>query len=100
MSRYLLSPAARADILEASRYGDATFGVAQTDLYFADLDRAMQLIAEFPTMARKRTGFRPPVRIHHHGSHYIVYTALKDHVRIVRVLSDQVDLGRHLRRIY
>jgi toxin ParE1/3/4 len=99
VSRYVVSPAALADLDEASRYGDAAFGAARTDRYFADLDRVVELIAEFPQLARERTEFDPPVRIHHPGRHYIIYAALADHVRIVRVLRDETDLGRHLRRV-
>lgn len=97
--KYLLSPAAQADLADAARYGDATFGLAETDRYFAELDQVMQLLAEFPLMARERPEFDPPVRIHHHGRHYVVYRALKAHVRVLRILSDRSDLGRHLKQL-
>lgn len=98
MYGYLVSPAARQDLEEASRYGDETFGVDQTDSYFAQLDRAFELIAEFPQLARERQEYDPPVRVHRHDRHYIVYTVLPDHVRILRVLRTEVDLARHLNR--
>jgi toxin ParE1/3/4 len=99
VSRYVVSPEARADLEEASRYGDAAFGVTRTDRDFAELDRVFGLVADFPQLARERTEFDPPVRIHRHGRHYIVYCVMPGHVRIVRVLREETDLGHHLRRI-
>jgi toxin ParE1/3/4 len=100
VTRYVLSPAALRDLEEGSRYGDMTFGEAATDRYFADLDRTFELIAQFPLIARERKEYDPPVRIHRHARHYVIYVALKRHVRVLRVLREEADLGRHLRRSY
>lgn len=54
------------------------------------------LIAANPRMATERPELRPPVRIHHHAKHYIVYLIRNDHVLIVRALRDEVDLRGHL----
>ena len=98
MAGFLVSPAARHDLEEASRYGDRTFGVERTDRYFEELDRVFQMLAEFPQLARERREFDPPVSVHRHGRHYIVYVSQTDHVRILRVLREESDLGRHVHR--
>ena len=63
---YTISPAARLDLEEASDYGDAVFGTVETDRYFRELDRIFETIADFPELARERTEYVPPVRIHRH----------------------------------
>ena len=47
-------------------------------------------------MTPEHREYRPPVRIHHHGKHYIIYLIESDHLLIVRILRDEVDLTRHL----
>ena len=41
--------------------------------YHNDLERVFELLADNPLMARERTEISPPVRIHPHKSHVIVY---------------------------
>lgn len=95
---YTISPAARLDLEKASDYGDAVFGAAETDRYFGELDRIFETIADFPELARERSEYQPPVRIHRHRQHYLVYTVQPEGIRIVRVLRVEVDLDRYLQR--
>lgn len=99
MRGYVLSPAAERDLIATLRAGIRNFGAAQAFDYQETLEQAFQTLAAFPLMARERRGFRPPVRIHHQGRHYIVYRARESDIRILRVLRDDADLGRYLRRI-
>jgi len=41
---------------------------------------------------RKRSEFSPPVRIHHHIRHLVVYLIEDAHITIVRVLHDSMEL--------
>jgi len=50
-----------------------------------------ETIAAMPTLARERSEFTPPVRIHVHESHPIVYTIAEDHVAILRLLGGRQD---------
>ena len=89
---------ADADIVDCYLYGFETFGAAQAERYESGLRRAIEIIAENPHLAAERPEYTPPVRIHHHGKHYVVYVVADDHVLIVRVLRDAMDLTRHLQR--
>ncbi len=40
--------------------------------------------------------FNPKVRIHHHGSHLVIYHTQTDHILIVRILHDSMDIQRHM----
>jgi len=84
------------DVIDSYLYGFLNFGQEQADRYEQSLRHVIGLIAENPRIAHERSEYRPPVRIHHHGKHYIVYLIEADHILIVRVLRDEVDLTRHL----
>ena len=84
------------DIIDCYLYGFLNFGKAQAESYEQGLRHTISLIAENPKIARERSGYAKPVRIHHHAKHYIVYRIETEHILIVRVLRDEVDLPRHL----
>ena len=87
---------ADADIIDSYLYGVRSFGRGQADRYEQSLRRAIGIIADNPRIAPERPEYAPPVRIHHHAKHYIVYLIEDDHILIVRVLRDEVDIVRHL----
>lgn len=54
--------------------------------------RALENLARFPKMVRERSEFTPPLRVHHHGRHYIAYTIEGGSVLILRIVRDEADL--------
>jgi toxin ParE1/3/4 len=89
---YRLSRKAEEDIVGIFRQGVELFGTAQAERYHLDLQRTFELIAAHPLMARERTEISPPVRIHPHGAHIIVYLAEgSGDVLIVRVRHGHED---------
>ena len=87
---------ADADIIESYLYGFEKFGRRKADRYEEELRRAIAIIADNPRIAPERPEYAPPVRIHHHAKHYIVYLIVGDDILVVRVLRDEVELTRHL----
>ncbi|MBL8556531.1 MAG: type II toxin-antitoxin system RelE/ParE family toxin [Phenylobacterium sp.] len=67
------------------------FGEAQADRYLADLYDAFDLLAANPRIARDRTEFRRPVRVHPFKAHVIVYRADGDDVLILRLRHGRED---------
>jgi len=96
--RDTIGGAASPDLEEASDYGDAVFEVVETHRYLVELDTILKTIVDFPELPRERGEYQPPVRIHRHRHHYLVYTVQPDGVRILRVLRVELDLDRSLRR--
>jgi toxin ParE1/3/4 len=94
MKRWRLSKAAQEDLVDMHAHGLATFGERQAEQYLADIERTFELLAIFPQMAREQTEFAVPIRVHHHGSHYISYMAAQNQILIVRVVHDDADLDR------
>ncbi|MBN9431270.1 MAG: type II toxin-antitoxin system RelE/ParE family toxin [Bosea sp.] len=95
-ARYKKTIQADEDII--ALYGDGVrmFGVRQAEAYVARLMDLFELIAEQPGLARERSEFNPPVRLHFHESHVVVYRLDDDGVLIVRVLNGREDWIRNL----
>ena len=70
------------------------FGREQADLYEQGLRQVIDIISDNPRLAAERLEYDPPVRIHHHAKHHIIYLIEDTHILIVRVLRDKVDLAR------
>ena len=88
---YRLAPAARRDLQAIWTYTAETWSVDQADRYLALLTGAFERLAENPHLARERTEFTPPVRVHAITSHLVIYLVLADHVLIVRVRHQRED---------
>ena len=88
---YRLAPQAIADLDDIWRFSAERWSIEQADRYIDDLTRIFETIAAMPTLARERSEFKPPVRIHVHESHLIVYTIAEEHVTILRLLGGRQD---------
>ena len=76
MEEYKLLPEAEKDLEDIWHYTAKEWGTDQAIQYIDDLDGAFMLLARTPLMCRERSEFTPPVRIHHHKKHLIVYLAV------------------------
>lgn len=85
------------DLVDIWLYTFDEWGEKQADKYLDDLETAIKLLAEQPLISRNCTELDPPVRIHHHGHHLIVYLALDDGISIIRVLHESMDVDSHLK---
>lgn len=88
---YRLTPRAVADLEDIWRYSADTWSAARADRYLDEIVQVFEMIAALPTLAPEFPVFTPPVRIHPHERHLIVYSIGEDHVAIVRVLGGQQD---------
>jgi toxin ParE1/3/4 len=91
VAAYRLSPRALADLEEIWRYSAETWSIAQADEQVDTLVRLFETIAGMPGLARERHEFSPPVRIHVHDSHLIVYGLSRGRVVILRLLGTRQD---------
>ena len=96
MPRILKQSLAEQDLIEIWLYTLNEWGEYQADKYLDDLEEAIRLLAEQPLICRERTELSPPVRIHHHAHHLIVYLALEDGINIIRVLHESMDVDGHM----
>jgi toxin ParE1/3/4 len=84
---YRLSKAAQKDLADIYRYTREKFGKAQAESYISSLRESLALIAGQPLMGPERTELTPPVRVHPHGQHIIVYVPEGERPLIVRIVS-------------
>lgn len=96
MGRYVFSKEAESDLKDIYRYGFLNHGERQADRYQKSLKEKSQFLADNPFLCRERDEFKPPVRIHHHKKHPIVYVITDDAILIVRILHDRMDTKQHL----
>lgn len=88
---YRKSRKADEDLIAIYLWGVTHFGVAQAEKYHASLAACFELIADFPGIAVERSILDPPVRIHRHAAHLVVYRVEQDHLLIIRVLHGRQD---------
>jgi toxin ParE1/3/4 len=89
--KYRLAPRALVDLDDIWRYSAEMWSPQQADHHFDESVQIFGTIAAMPTLARERSEFTPPVRIHVHESHLIVYTVTDYHITILRLLGGRQD---------
>ena len=89
---YRLTPAAEGDLAEIWRFTAERWSDDQADRYLDALVTTLETIAAFPNIARERTEFTPPVRIHPSGAHLVIYLEGQGCVTVLRVLHNRQDL--------
>jgi toxin ParE1/3/4 len=96
-SRYLLSPAAQADLEQIWDYTHDRWGVDQAEEYLHELQHAIDRVAANPRIGRACDEIRPGYRKLAAGSHTLFYRVTADDViDVVRVLHQRMDIDRHL----
>ena len=97
MNKYVLSPAALADLEEIWDFTCARWNEDQADEYVRDLQVAMQRVADNPRIGRACDDVRAGYRSHRAGSHTLYYRIVGGSVvDVVRILHQRMDVDRHL----
>ncbi|HMJ93525.1 MAG TPA: type II toxin-antitoxin system RelE/ParE family toxin [Allosphingosinicella sp.] len=96
MSRYLLSPRARADLDEIWNYTADRWDEEQAENYLRSIEKAMATIAKSPQRGRSYDEVRVGYRRFRIGSHILIYRLIEKQVHIVRILHVSMDVDRHL----
>ncbi|WP_428670999.1 type II toxin-antitoxin system RelE/ParE family toxin [Roseibium sp.] len=90
-THYRLTPAAEHDLEDIWQYTARNWSEDQADSYVDALEGAFNTLLAMPEIARERTEFNPPVRIHPSAQHAIIYRVQGDHIVILRVLGGRQD---------
>ena len=89
VGRYRLSKAAEEDLIGIALFGDAHFGIAQSNRYRDKLGQRFSALAEqplhYPAVDHLRDGYRRSVC----GVHSIFYRIDGNVVEIIRILKSQ-----------
>lgn len=97
MSRYVLSPAARADLEQIWDYSSERWDGDQAEEYLREVQRAIERVVANPRIRRACDEVRTGYRKHAVGSHTLYYRIAGDDViDVVRILHQRMDADRHL----
>lgn len=95
--RYLLSPAAQADLEQIWDYTHDRWRVDQAEDYLRELQRAVNRIAANPRIGRACDEIRPGYRKLAAGSHTLFYrVTAEDVIDVMRILHQRMDVDHHL----
>lgn len=97
MRPFLLTSAARDDMLNIGRFTGERWGKQQRNTYLKQLDTAFKLLAQQPEIGKDAAAIKPGYRKHVQGSHIIFYrTGTDSKILVIRVLHQSMDVDSHL----
>jgi toxin ParE1/3/4 len=97
VSRYVISPAAGADLERIWDYTCDRWGEDQAEKYVREIQRAIERVVDNPGIGRACDEVRPGYRKHAVGTHTLYYRiASVDMIDVVRILDQRMDIDRHL----
>ena len=96
MAKFHLSNEAVEDLDSIWLYTLETWSEDQADIYYHELVKSCQKIANRPTYLDKEYHeIMPGLYGHHIYKHLIFYILVEDGVEIVRILHERMDFARH-----
>lgn len=96
MTRYILSPLARADLDNIWEHTSKRWDDDQAEAYLRMIQAAIDTVTANPKLGRPYDDVRAGYWRHRAGSHLILYRETSDAIDIVRVLHEKMDIGSHL----
>ena len=97
MSGYNLHPRAAADLDGIADYVESQWGAIRAKAYMESLASVFRLIADFPAMGSVRVPSTPPVRLHVHRMHVILYREdAGEVIEILRVMHGRSNWATRL----
>lgn len=97
MRPFLLTAAARKDIIYIGRYTNDKWGKRQRNKYLKQLDDAFKLLAGQPEIGKDAEDIKPGCRKFSQGSHTIFYRqGSESRIVVIRALRNSMDVDRHL----
>lgn len=97
MRPYLLTAAAREDIIAIGRFTADKWGKCQRNKYLKQLDNAFELLARQPDIGRDADSVKPGYKKYSQGSHIVFYRAgTASRIVVIRILHNSMDVDLHL----
>jgi len=96
MRPYLLTVAARKDIIDIGRFTTEKWGKRQRDKYLKQLDDGFKLLARQPEIGRDADDIKPGYKKFSQGSNIIFYRAgTESRIVVIRILHNSMDVDQH-----
>lgn len=91
MGKYLLSIAAKQDLLRIQNYTTEKWGNLQASKYLVLLRNRIRWLAEHPYFGKRRDDIFDRLYSYPEGSHLIIYRLRPGKIQIVRILHQSMD---------
>ena len=85
----ILRPLAQADLRAIWDHTATHWGQAKAETYLKSLGQLFILLADHPEIARERKDLRPPLRLHPHQSHLVIFASTDDALEVIRVVHNR-----------
>lgn len=95
MTPFRLTAKALKDLLSIGRYTERKWGREQRNKYLSLLDIGFHTISEQPGIGTVCDYIKTGYRKYHLGRHLIFYRIDKNHIDIIRILHDSMDIERY-----
>jgi len=96
VTRYILSPLARADLDHIWEHTSKRSDDDQAETSLRMIRAAIDAVAAYPKLGRQHDEVLAGYRRHRASSHLIFYREASSAIDIVRVLHEKMDIGLHL----
>ncbi len=97
MRPYLLTAAARKDLIHIGRFTTEKWGKRQRDKYLKQFDGAFKLLSRQLEIGRDANDIKPEYKKFSQGSHVIFYRAgAESQIVVIRILHNSMDVEQHL----
>jgi toxin ParE1/3/4 len=91
----VVSALAESDLVGIWEYSFEQWDAGQADDYLDELNAGIQLLADHPELGANRDYVREGYRVLFVNRHAIYYIVSPSGIRVVRVLHEQMDPGKH-----
>jgi toxin ParE1/3/4 len=95
MTKYVLSPRAKADISEIWDYTVERWGIRQAEIYAIQLKSAIETLASHPYEGQTCDEIRTGYRKYPSGSHILFYRLTSAGIDVVRILHQRMDFEHY-----
>jgi len=96
MYKVFIRPLARNDIKMIWRYTFKQWGEKQADFYTTELGYSIEALVDNPKLGNPIDHIREGYRLYHFQHHLAIYRLTQSTIDVVRILSETMDIGRHL----
>lgn len=96
MSHFLLTNAAKRDLIGIAIFTQQRWGIDQRDKYLAQLDYMFHQLAGNPGLGRNCDYIKHGYRKFPIASHVIYYRTFSDQIEIIRVLHKRMDVSESI----